>query len=263
MIIIKSSEEIEKMRESGHITALVLRELEKNTEEGITTRELDRIAEDLIIKMKARPAFKGYRDFPCSTTISINEEVVHGIPGRRKLRKGDIVSIDMGVFYRDYCSDAAITVAVGEISEDKKRLLKVTREALYRGIEKAVQGLWLSELSSQIQAHVESNGYSVVRDLVGHGIGRAMHEDPQVPNYKSDKSGPKLRAGMVLAIEPMVNMGTYEIEIKEDKWTVVTKDSKCSAHFEHTVAITSNGPRILTLPGSSSREEEYPFSRWN
>lgn len=263
MIIIKSQDEIERMRESGHITALVLRELEKNTVEGITTRELDRIAEDLIIKMKARPAFKGYKSFPCSTTISINEEVVHGIPGKRKLKKGDIVSLDMGVFFNDYCSDAAITLAVGEIAEDKKKLLKVTQEALYRGIEKAVQGMWLGELSSQIQTHVESNGYSVVRDLVGHGIGRAMHEEPQVPNYKSDKLGPKLRTGMVLAIEPMVNMGTYEIEIKEDKWTVVTKDLKCSAHFEHTVAITSNGPRILTLPSGASREEEYPFSKLN
>ncbi len=263
MIILKSEDEIQIMRESGHITALVLQELEKNTAEGITTRELDRIAEDLIIKMKARPAFKGYKSYPCSTTISINEEVVHGIPGKRKLKSGDIVSIDMGVFYRDYCSDAAITLAIGEIGEEKKKLLKVTQEALYKGIEKAVQGLRLGDLSSQIQDYVELNGYSVVRALVGHGIGRAMHEEPQVPNYKMEKSGPLLRAGMVLAIEPMVNMGTDEIYIKEDKWTVVTADSKCSAHFEHTVAITNNGPRILTLPNGAPREEEYPFSQWN
>jgi methionyl aminopeptidase len=263
MIILKSEDEIKMMRESGHITALVLRELEKSTVEGITTRELDRIAEDLIIKMKAKPAFKGYKSYPSSTTISINEEVVHGIPGKRKLKNGDIVSIDMGVFLKEYCSDAAISLIVGQNDDEKKKLLRVTKEALYKGIEKAVQGLRLGDLSSAIQEHVEANGYSVVRDLVGHGIGRAMHEEPQVPNYGTKGMGTLLRTGMVLAIEPMVNMGTHKIYIKEDNWTVVTQDSKCSAHFEHTVAITKNGPRILTLPSSATREEEYPFSQWN
>jgi methionyl aminopeptidase len=261
MIIIKSEEEIKKMRESGNVTALVLEELTKAAQEGITTKELDRIAESAIKKNGAVPAFKGYRDYPAATTISINEEVVHGIPtNKRKLKSGDIVSIDMGVFLKDYCSDAAVTLAIGKVEESKLQLMKITEEALFRGISKAISGNHLGDLSFEIQSYVESHGFSVVRDLVGHGIGRAMHEEPQVPNYGSQGIGPILRAGMVLAIEPMVNIGTYKIYIKEDNWTVVTADSKCSAHFEHTVAITRNGPRILTLPLGVGREKEYPFS---
>jgi methionyl aminopeptidase len=261
MIIIKSEEEIKKMRESGNVTALVLEELAKAAQEGITTLELDRIAESTIKKHRAIPAFKGYRDYPAATTISINEEVVHGIPSnKRKLKSGDVVSIDMGVFLKDYCSDAAVSLAIGNVEEGRLHLMKITEEALYKGISKCVSGNHLGDLSFEIQSYVESHGYSVVRDLVGHGIGRAMHEEPQVPNYGSPGMGPILRAGMVLAIEPMVNMGTYKIYIKEDNWTVVTADSKCSAHFEHTVAITRNGPRILTLPLGVSHEKEYPYS---
>lgn len=260
MIILKGEKEIQMMRESGHVTAIVLKKLAEIAEEGITTLELDRVAEDLILQMGARPAFKGYKDYPNATTISINEEVVHGIPGKRKLKKGDIVSIDMGVFLKDYCSDAATTVAIGDIDADKSKLMSVTCESLYKGIRMATAGNRLGDLSFEIQSFVEGNGYSVVRDLVGHGIGRAMHEEPQVPNFGEPGRGPLLKTGMVLAIEPMVNMGTWKIFIKEDNWTVVTADSKCSAHYEHTVAITRNGPRILTLPLDAPAKEEYPFS---
>lgn len=260
MIILKGENEISMMRKSGNVTALVLSKLAEMVEEGVTTREIDRVAEDIILKNGARPAFKGYKNYPNATTISINEEVVHGIPGKRKLKKGDLVSIDMGVFLEDYCSDAAITVPVDGISEENLKLMDVTKKALYRGISKAIAGNRLGDISHEIQSYVESHGYSVVRDLVGHGIGRAMHEEPQVPNFGVPGRGPLLRAGMVLAIEPMVNVGTYEIYIKDDNWTAVTQDSKCSAHFEHTVAITRNGPRILTLPLDAKKEDEYPFS---
>jgi len=260
MIILKSEEEIQLMRESGHITALVLQELARNIREGISTGELDRIAENTIRKLGGRPAFKGYRGYRHATCISINEEVVHGIPGRRKLRQGDVVSIDMGVFYRCYCSDSAFTYAIGEIEEDHRKLLEVTRDSLYRGSAKALPGNRLGDLSSEIQGYVEKNGFSVVRDLVGHGIGRDMHEEPQVPNYGEPGLGPMLKEGMVLAIEPMVNRGTWKVFIKEDKWTVVTADAKCSAHFEHTVAITDKGPRVLTLPLDAAEKDEYPFS---
>ncbi|MDQ7823201.1 MAG: type I methionyl aminopeptidase [Candidatus Eremiobacteraeota bacterium] len=260
MIILKSDDEIALMRESGHITATVLEELRNASGVGVTTRELDRIADSLIVKMGARPAFKGYKGYPSATTISLNDEVVHSIPNKRKLKSGDVVSIDMGVFYRDYCSDAAITVAIGDVEPEKLRLMQVTRESLYKGIRKAVIGNRLGDVSSGIQEHVESNGFSVVRDLVGHGIGRAMHEEPQVPNYGTPGIGPLLRKGMVLALEPMVNLGTYKVAVKRDNWTVVTEDGKCSAHFEHTVAVTEKGPRILTLPHGAAKNEEYPFS---
>jgi methionyl aminopeptidase len=260
MIILKSEEEIKLMRESGHITALVLQEIAKNVREGISTGEMDRIAEDMIVKLGGKPAFKGYRGYRHATCISINEEVVHGIPGKRKLKKGDVVSVDMGVFLKDYCSDSAFTYAIGDIGESNKKLLEVTKEALYKGIAKALSGNRLGDLSSEIQTYVEKHGLSVVRDLVGHGIGREMHEEPQVPNYGEPGLGPLLKTGMVLAIEPMVNRGTWKIFIKDDKWTVVTADARCSAHFEHTVAVTEEGPRILTLPIDADRKEEYPFS---
>ncbi len=247
MIFLKSLWEIEKMRRSNAIVAEVLARLRETIKPGITTLELDRLAENLCRKKGAKPAFKGYRGYPFSLCVSINEEVVHGFPSKKRvLKEGDIVSLDFGVLYDGYYGDAAITVPVGEISERAKRLLRVTEEALYKGIEQAVVGKRLGDISSAIQRYVEAHGYSVVRQFVGHGIGRALHEDPQVPNFGKPGRGIKLKEGMVLAIEPMVNEGTYEVEILADGWTAVTKDRKLSAHFEHTVAITKNGPEILS-----------------
>lgn len=248
MIILKSPQEIECIRWSGRVTALALEEIEKAAQEGITTLELDRIAESFIRRHGGRPAFKGYRGFPRSVTISVNEEVVHGIPGKRRLKSGDIVSIDMGVELGGFVSDAAVTLIIGEAGEKEKKLLKVTQESLARGIQQAREGNRIGDISYNIQSYVEENGFSVVRDLVGHGIGRSMHEEPQVPNYGQPGFGALLCAGMVLAIEPMVNMGGAEVKTLQDNWTVVTQDRSPSAHFEHTVAVTKNGPRILTLP---------------
>ena len=247
MIFLKSPWEIEKMRRSNAIVAEVLARLREAIKPGITTLELDRLAEHLCRRKGAKPAFKGYRGYPFSLCVSVNEEVVHGFPSKKRvLKEGDIVSLDFGVLYDGYYGDAAITVPVGEISERAKRLLRVTEEALYKGIEQAVIGKRLGDISSAIQRYVEAHGYSVVRQFVGHGIGRALHEDPQVPNFGKPGRGIKLKEGMVLAIEPMVNEGTYEVEILADGWTAVTKDRKLSAHFEHTVAITKNGPEILS-----------------
>jgi methionyl aminopeptidase len=236
------------MRESGAVTARALDMLASMVRPGVTTQELDAAAERFIRKAGAVPLFKGYRGFPKSITVSVNEEVVHGIPGKRKLREGDIVSIDLGVKYKGYCSDAALTVPVGSIDEENVRLLEVTREALNKGIAQAVAGRRLGDISSAIQQHVESFGYNVVRDLVGHGIGEEMHEEPQIPNYGDPGVGPLLEPGIVLAIEPMVNMGTYEVACLDDNWTIITRDHRNSAHYEHTVAVTGNGPMILTLP---------------
>jgi len=247
MIIIKTEEEIKKIRASGRITALALERLAKAVAPGVCTEELDRIAEEFLLQNGAVPAFKGYRGFPKSVTISINEEVVHGIPGKRRLKKGDIVGIDLGTILDGYYSDAAITVPVGKIKPEHELLLQVTREALEKGIREARAGNRIGDISHAVQSHVEQHGFSVVRDLVGHGIGRAMHEDPQVPNYGQPGQGVLLEEGMVLAIEPMVNAGGYEVLLKEDQWTVITADRKCSAHFEHTVAITRNGPLVLTV----------------
>ena len=247
MIFLKSPWEIEKMRRSNAIVAEILARLREAIKPGITTLELNRLAEDLCRRKGAKPAFKGYRGYPFSLCVSVNEEVVHGFPSKKRvLKEGDIVSLDFGVLYDGYYGDAAITVPVGEISERAKRLLRVTEEALYKGIEQAVVGKRLGDISSAIQRYVEAHGYSVVRQFVGHGIGRALHEDPQVPNFGKPGRGIKLKEGMVLAIEPMVNEGTYEVEILADGWTAVTKDRKLSAHFEHTVAITQNGPEILS-----------------
>jgi methionyl aminopeptidase len=249
MIILKSRQEIEKMRKSNSIVAAILEELGKKIRPGIKTIELDRLSEELALKKGARPAFKGYRGYPYSLCTSINSEVVHGMPSERELKEGDIISLDFGILNDGYYGDAAVTVPVGDITPAAKRLLKVTEEALYRGITEIKAGNRIGDISAAIQGHVEAAGYSVVRDLVGHGIGKSLHEDPQVPNYGSGGRGIELKPGMVFAIEPMVNEGAYRVEILRDGWTVVTADGKLSAHFEHSVAITENGPVILSRIG--------------
>lgn len=236
------------MREAGRIVALLLEEMGRLMKEGVMTKEIDEFAEEFMVRTGARPAFKGYHGYPKSICVSINEEVVHGIPGSRKLKNGDIVSVDVGVYAHNFVGDGARTYPVGGVSPLKERLMKVTEEALYKGIEQGVTGNRLGDISHAIQSHVEGNGFSVVRDLVGHGIGRQMHEEPQVPNFGSPGKGILLEPGMVLAIEPMVNAGDYRVKILEDGWTVVAEDRSPSAHFEHTVAILEDGPRILTLP---------------
>jgi len=249
MIVLKSRPEIEKMRKSNAIVATILEELRKKIRPGVKTIELDRISEELALKKGARPAFKGYRGYPYSLCTSVNSEVVHGMPSERELKEGDIVSLDFGILNDGYYGDAAVTVPVGEITPGARKLLKITEEALYRGIAAVKAGNRIGDISSAIQGHVEAAGYSVVRDLVGHGIGKNLHEDPQVPNYGSGGRGIELKPGMVIAIEPMVNEGTYRVEILRDGWTVVTADGKLSAHFEHSVAITENGPVILSKIG--------------
>jgi methionyl aminopeptidase len=249
MIILKSLPEIEKMRKSNAIVAAILEELRKKIRPGVKTIELDRLSEDLALKKGARPAFKGYRGYPYSLCTSVNSEVVHGMPSERELKEGDIVSLDFGILNDGYYGDAAVTVPVGEITSGARKLLKITEEALYRGIAEVKAGNRIGDISAAIQGHVEAAGYSVVRDLVGHGIGKSLHEDPQVPNYGSRGRGIELKPGMVFAIEPMVNEGTYRVEILRDGWTVVTADGKLSAHFEHSVAITENGPVILSRIG--------------
>ena len=247
MIILKSRREIDIMREANQIVAETHALLSEKIKPGISTAELDKIADEFIRSRGAVPSFKGYQGFPASVCISINEEVVHGIPSdHRFLEAGDIVSIDIGTFYEGFNGDAARTHAVGEISENASKLLKVTEESLLKGIEKAVIGNRLFDISHSVQEYVEKNGFSVVRDYVGHGIGRDMHEDPQIPNFGPAGKGPKLKEGMTLAIEPMVNIGSYEVETLEDDWTVVTKDRSLSAHFEHTIAITKDGVEILS-----------------
>lgn len=246
MIILKSDKEIHYMREAGRIVASTLAELEKAVAPGVTTGELDRMAEDFIRSRGALPAFKGYRGFPRSICTSVNEEVVHGIPGKRQLRAGDILSLDVGVYANGVYGDGAVTLPVGEIDVEARRLLRVAEESLYRGIEMARPGNYLTDISHAIQSHVERHRFGVVRELVGHGIGRQMHEDPQVPNFGPPGTGPVLREGMTLAVEPMVNMGTHEVYTAPDGWTVITGDGKPSAHFEHTIAITARGAEILT-----------------
>ncbi|KPL01653.1 MAG: methionine aminopeptidase [candidate division Zixibacteria bacterium SM23_73_2] len=246
MITLKSKREIGIIRENGKILAQTLELIERNIKEGIKTRKLDSLAEDFIRGRGALPAFKGYRGFPSSICVSVNEQVVHGIPDDRGLVSGDIISVDVGVYKDGYYADGAFTFKVGEVSPQAQRLIDVTRNSLYKGIEFCSEGKNLSDVSFAIQSHVEASGFQVVRELVGHGIGKEMHEEPQVPNFGQPGEGPVLREGMVLAIEPMVNMGSGEIETMEDGWTVVTKDRSLSAHFEHTVTITKNGPEILT-----------------
>jgi methionyl aminopeptidase len=246
MVIRKSKSEIEKMRAAGRIVAQVLGELSKMVEPGITTRDLDVVAERLIRDAGAYPTFKGYYGYPASICASVNDEVVHGIPGNRKLREGDIIGIDCGATYQGYVGDAAITLPVGQISQELERLIEATRQALYAAIDKCRVGNRLGDVSHAVQAYVEPLGYSVVRSYCGHGIGRAMHEEPQVPNYGTPGTGPRLREGWVIAIEPMINLGTHQVKVLSDGWTVITIDGKPSAHFEHTVAITEKGPLILT-----------------
>ena len=246
MINIRSSREIEQLRKANAIVAEVFERLKGELGPGVTTRELDHVAEEYIRSRGAVPAFKGYRGFPATLCISINEEVVHGIPGQRKLREGEIVSIDVGVNLSGYFGDAAITFPVGEVDQEAKRLLEVTERALYIGIEETKIGHRLFDFSFAIQRWVESHGFSVVRDFVGHGIGRSLHEEPQIPNFGTPHQGPRLEKGMVFALEPMVNEGTYEVRILPDAWTVVTADGKRSAHFEHTIAVADGEAEILS-----------------
>jgi methionyl aminopeptidase len=248
MIIIKSSREIEQLRRPNAIVAEVLQRLRKAVVPGVTTRELDQITEDVILSKGALPAFKGYRGYPASLCASINEQVVHGIPNQRRLEEGDIVSLDVGASLNGYFGDAAITLPVGTVDPEAERLLKVTERALTLGIEQARKGNRLFDISFAVQRWVESHGFSVVRDFVGHGIGKSLHEEPQIPNFGSPHQGPRLEEGMVFALEPMVNEGTYEVKILSDGWTVITADRKRSAHFEHTIAVTDGDPEILTLP---------------
>jgi methionyl aminopeptidase len=245
-IILKSPQEIEKMRRSNQIVAEILAEIKEAVRPGITTRDLEELAEELLAKKKAKPAFKGYNGFPAALCTSVNEEIVHGIPSERVLKEGDILSLDFGVIYDDFYGDAAITLPVGQVSPEAARLMRVAEEALYLAIEQARPENRLQDISAAIQRYVESQGFSVVRDFVGHGIGKHLHEKPQVPNFGLPGRGIRLRPGMTLAIEPMINAGGHEVEILEDGWTAVTKDRSLSAHFEHSVAITENGPDILS-----------------
>lgn len=246
MVVLKSPEEIEKMRESNAIVAEVLEILRELVKPGITTLELDKRAEEAARSRGALPAFKGYGGFPFSLCASINEEVVHGFPSKRILKEGDIASLDFGVYYGGYYGDAAVTIPVGRVSESAGRLVQVTREALQLAVQEARVGNRLGDISNAVQTHVEKAGFSPVRDYVGHGIGKDLHEDPPIPNFGSPGRGVVLKPGMVFAIEPMINEGTYEVVVKKDGWTVVTGDGKLSAHFEHTVAITEQGPRVLS-----------------
>lgn len=234
------------MREAGRLVAQVHQAMREAVRPGITTAELDSIAETLIRKAGGQPTFKGYRGFPGSICASVNEQVVHGIPGKRPLKAGDIIAIDVGVTYKGYVGDAALTLPVGEVSEEVQRLLTVTEAALYEGINQAQPGNRIGDIGHAVQTYVEAHGFSVVRDFVGHGVGQSMHEDPNVPNYGEPGTGPLLQPGMVIAIEPMVNAGTWKVKLLSDGWTVITRDKKPSAHFEHTVAITEAGPQILT-----------------
>ena len=246
MVILKSPEEIEKIRASDIIVANILNELRNVIKPGITTIELDRYSEELALKMGAKPAFKGYRGYPFSLCTSVNGEVVHGMPSDRVLKAGDIISLDFGIYHKGYYGDSAITVPVGEVSRVSQALISTTEDALHCGIEEMRAGNRLGDISAAIQECVEAAGFSVVRDFVGHGIGRSLHEDPQIPNFGVRGRGIKLKTGMVFAIEPMVNEGTYKVKVLDDGWTVVTADGKLSAHFEHSVAITEDGPAILS-----------------
>ncbi|PYS52231.1 MAG: type I methionyl aminopeptidase [Acidobacteria bacterium] len=247
MITLKSGREIEIMKGASKIVAEILLALRENVREGATTADIDRIAEELTLKKKARPAFKGYRGFPASICISVNEEVVHGIPSTKKvLKSGDVAGLDFGVIYDGYYGDSAMTVPIGDISPELDRLLKITEQCLHKGIEQAVPGNHISDISSAIQKLADANRYGIVREFCGHGIGRALHEDPPVLNYVQDGKGPKIKPGLVIAIEPMINMGTERVKVLQDGWTVVTSDGKPSAHFEHTIAVTPDGPIILT-----------------
>lgn len=245
-IRIKTPAEVDILRKAGKILASIITEVKGSLTVGMTTKDIDQKTESIIKKHKVIAAFKGYRGFPGSACVSVNEAVVHGIPDGRVVKDGDIVSVDIGIIYKDYYSDTAVTVPVGRVSDDVANLLKVAEASLYRGIEQARVNNHLSDISHAVQSYVEMHGYSVVRDFVGHGIGRQLHEDPEIPNYGKPGNGPILEEGMVFAIEPMVNLGTQRTRILKDGWTVVTEDGKPSAHFEHCVVVTAKGPEILT-----------------
>lgn len=247
MIILKSPEEIEIMKKAGKLVAQTHQKIQELAKPGITTEELDRIAEEYIIKSGGQPAFKGYGGFPASICASVNEEVVHGFPGSRALEEGDILSVDIGAIVEGYVGDAARTLPIGKISSEREKLIRVTKESFFEGIKFAKEGYRLSDISNAVQQHVESNGFSVVREYVGHGVGQEMHEDPPIPNYGRPGRGPRLKRGMILAIEPMVNAGTYRVKTLSNDWTVVTIDGKSSAHYENTIAITDGEPEILTM----------------
>jgi methionyl aminopeptidase len=246
MIPLKSDNDIQMLRRSGEILAKVMRQLEAQVKEGITTLEIDKLAQELVLKHGGLPAFKGYRGYPATLCTSVNEEIVHGIPSQRRLKTGDILSLDLGVNYKGFFSDAAVTLPIGKIDPKINKLIQVTRKSLAEGIKEARPGNHLLDISFKIQSFVESNGFSVVRQFVGHGIGLNLHEEPEIPNFGLRHHGPLLKSGMVLAIEPMVNMGGWESEILDNGWTAVTKDRLPSAHFEHTVALTDKGAEILT-----------------
>ncbi|HHD62895.1 MAG TPA: type I methionyl aminopeptidase [Desulfobulbaceae bacterium] len=258
-ITVKSSEEIQVMFEANRIVADVLSMLEKEMRPGLSTFQLDKWAEEYCRDQGAEPAFKGYRGFPASLCVSINEQVVHGIPSRRiKVKEGDIVSVDFGTRYKGFYGDSAVTIPVGEIRIELKKLLTVTNEALYKGIDQVRIGNRISDISRAVQNHVEAHGFSVVRQFVGHGIGTNLHEGPEIPNYIQKQASPRIIEGMVVAIEPMVNIGTHKVKVLRDRWTVVTADNKPSAHFEHSVAASVEGPVILSdrkIAGKSSAEK--------
>jgi methionyl aminopeptidase len=246
MIKIYTSQEIEVMREGGKILAKIIEELVKEVKPGITTNYLDKVAEDLILKYGVEPSFKGFNNYPNALCTSINEEIVHAVPSERILKQGDILSLDLGIRYKGYCTDLAITMAIGKIDERIKTLIETTKEALEIGITQAKPANHLEDIGWAIQNYVEKQGFNVIRELVGHGVGKGVHEEPQILNYGKKGKGPELKPGMVLALEPMVSMGSYEVEKCEDSFGFCTKDRSLSAHFEHTVAITKNGPLILT-----------------
>lgn len=248
MIIIKSDAEIEMMKVPAKLTAEILRDLEDFIKPGISTHDIDQFVETRILQGGMIPAFKGYGGFPASACVSVNEVIVHGIPSKaKKLREGDIVSVDAGAIYEGWYSDMARTYAVGKISPEAEKLVRVTEESFFEGLKYCVAGNYLSDVSHAIQMHLESNGFGVIRDYVGHGLGREMHEQPAVPNYGRPGRGPKLMKGMVLAIEPMVSAGTYEVEVLDDEWTAVTRDGSLAAHYENTVVITDGEPLVITL----------------
>jgi methionyl aminopeptidase len=246
MIILKSKEEVARIAKASRIVAESLEALKAYLKPGMTTKELDLFVEKQIRERGGTPAFKGYRNYPATLCISVNDEVVHGIPSDKVIKEGDIIGLDLGAIYEGFYGDAAVTVPVGEVKPEAKRLIQVTEESLYAGIAQAREGSRLSDISHAVQSHVEQAGFSVVTDFVGHGIGRSLHEEPQIPNFGPPGRGPRLKEGMVLAIEPMVNMGKAAVRVLDDRWTAVTADGSLSAHFEHTIAVTKEGPVILS-----------------
>jgi methionyl aminopeptidase len=261
MITFKSATELEAMRQSSRIVAAVLGELEPLIRQGLRTRDLDLYAEKRTRELGAVPAFKGYRGYPASVCVSVNEEIIHGIPSGRILQEGDIVSLDFGVLYEGFYSDSALTVPVGRVSPEAEKLIAAAERSFAKGLDEMREGRRLSDISAAIQAEVESEGFSVIRQFVGHGIGRALHEEPQVPNFGAPGRGPKIRPGMTLAIEPMIAAGGYEVEILEDGWTAVTRDRSLAAHFEHTVALTEDGPEILSARTPAAGRRGTPLAK--